>query len=42
MIAIIISVILIVGIVAALVLYIPKTWIEKHIVKELDPKDPRF
>lgn len=42
MIAIIISVILIVGIVAALVPYIPKTWIEKHIVKELDQKDSRF
>ena len=42
MIAIIISVILIVGIVAALVPYIPKTWIEKHIVKELDPNELNF
>ena len=42
MIAIIISVILIVGIVAALVPYIPKFWIEKHIVKELDPNELNF
>jgi len=40
--AIIISSILIVGIVSALVPYIPKSWIEKHIVKVLDPDDTRF
>ena len=42
MIAIIISAILIVGIVAALIPYIPKSWIERHIVMEIDPEDTRF
>ena len=42
MIAIIILVILIVGITLALVPYIPKSWIEKNIAKELDPNDPNF
>jgi len=40
--AIIISSILVVGIVSALIPYIPKTWIEKHIVKEIDPNDTTF
>jgi len=40
--AIIISSILVIGIVSALVPYIPKSWIEKHIVKEIDPNDTTF
>jgi hypothetical protein len=40
--AIIISSILVVGIVSALIPYIPKTWIEKHIAKHLDPNDLNF
>jgi hypothetical protein len=42
MIAIIISTILIVGIISALASYIPKSWIEKHIAKELDPNELNF
>lgn len=42
MIAIAISSMLIVGILAALIPYIPKSWIERHIVMELDPEDTRF
>ena len=40
--AIIISTILIVGIISVLVPYIPKSWIEKHIAKELDPNELNF
>jgi hypothetical protein len=40
--AIIISSILIIGIVSALVPYIPKSWIERHIVMEVDPDDTTF
>jgi hypothetical protein len=40
--AIIISSILVIGIVSALVPYIPKSWIEKHIAKEIDPNDTTF
>jgi hypothetical protein len=40
--AIIISSILVIGIVSALVQYIPKSWIKKHIVAEVDPDDTRF
>jgi hypothetical protein len=42
MIAIIILSILIVGIVSALVPYIPKSWIEKHIAKQIDPNELNF
>lgn len=42
MIAIAISAMLIIGIAAALIPYIPKSWVEKHIVMELDPEDTRF
>ena len=31
-----------IGVVYSLLSYIPKSWIEKHIVKELDPDDPNF
>jgi hypothetical protein len=40
--AIIIFSTLLVGIISTLVSYIPKPWIEKHIVKVLDPDDTRF
>jgi hypothetical protein len=30
------------GLVYALLSYIPKSWVEKHIAKELDPDDPNF
>ena len=40
--AIIIFSTLLVGIIFTLVSYIPKPWIEKHIVKVLDPDDTRF
>jgi hypothetical protein len=39
---IIISSTLIVGIVSALVPYIPKSWIEKHIAKQIDPNELNF
>lgn len=39
---IIISTILIVGIAAALIKYINKEWIERHIYKEIDPNDDNF
>jgi hypothetical protein len=39
---IIISSILIVGIVAGLIKYINKGWIERHIYKEIDPNDNNF
>lgn len=42
MIAIVIAAILIIGIAAALIPHIPKSWIERHIVMELDPEDKRF
>ncbi len=31
-----------IGVVYALLSYIPKSWMEKHIYKELDPNDPNF
>jgi len=40
--AIAICAILAIGLTAALIPYIPKSWIERHIVMELDPEDPRF
>lgn len=40
--AIIIAATLGTGIASALISYIPKEWIEKHIVMELPPDDPRF
>ena len=40
--AIIIAATLGTGILAALVPHIPKDWIERHIVMELPPDDPRF
>jgi len=39
---IIISSILIIGIVTALIKYINKEWIERHIYKEIDPNDNNF
>jgi hypothetical protein len=42
MITIIIFSILIVGIVSTLIPQIPKTWIEKHIAKEIDPNEINF
>lgn len=39
---IIISSILIIGIVAALIKYINKEWIERHIYKDIDPNDNNF
>lgn len=39
---IIISSILIVGIVAGLIKYINKGWIERHVYKEIDPNDNNF
>jgi|LauGreDrversion4_2_1035121.scaffolds.fasta_scaffold32313_7 hypothetical protein len=42
MITIIIFSILIVGIVSALIPQIPKTWIENHIVKKIDPDEINF
>jgi hypothetical protein len=33
---------IIVGVIYSLLSYIPKSWIEEHIVKELDPNDPNF
>ena len=39
---IIISSILIVGIVAGLIKYINKGWIERHVYKEIDPNDNTF
>jgi hypothetical protein len=31
-----------IGVVYSLLSYIPKSWIEKNIYKELDPNDPNF
>jgi hypothetical protein len=30
------------GLIYSLFSYIPKSWIEDHICKELDPDDPNF
>jgi hypothetical protein len=40
--AIIISATIGIGLAAALIPYIPKEWIERHIVMEIDPNDPDF
>ena len=40
--AIIIAATLGTGIASALIPYIPKDWIERHIVMELPPDDPSF
>jgi hypothetical protein len=40
--SIVISSILLIGVVSALMSYIPKSWIEKHIVKEIDPDETNF
>lgn len=31
-----------IGVVYSLLSYIPKSWVEKHIVKEIDPKEIKF
>ena len=31
-----------VGVIYSLIPYIPKSWIENHIYKVLDPNDPNF
>jgi hypothetical protein len=33
---------IILGTIFALIPYIPKNWIEKHIVMEIDPNDENF
>ena len=40
--SIVISSILLIGVVSALMSYIPKIWIEKNIVKEIDPDETNF
>jgi hypothetical protein len=33
---------IVVGLIYSLLSYIPKSWIEDHIVKKIDPDDPNF
>ena len=35
-------ILIIIGVVYSLLSYIPKSWVEKNIVKELDPNDTNF
>ncbi len=35
-------ILIVTGLIYSLLSYIPKSWIEDHIYKELDPDDPNF
>ena len=35
-------ILILIGVTYSLLSYIPKYWIEEHIIKEIDPNDPNF